>query len=569
MKTQAVKFSQYPFIVPTEKRIANKLEKLISNLKECGSARTATLAVKHWNKYGEELSTQLSLISVKYSVDTTNKVYKKAQDRMDELSPLISKYSNDYEKIMSKASFRKDLEKVYGKYLFKMYDNSLKAFDEKIMPDLAQENKLVSQYDAVLGGAKIDFRGEVLNLPQLGKYMQDKDRSTRKEAAQAMDKWLGEHEAEIGGIYSQLVTLRDSMAKKLGFKNFVELGYLRLGRTDYNAKMVKKYREQIAEEVVPVCQKLYKLQMKDLKIKEPQYYDYNLKFASGNAQPIGDVNYIVDQTKHMFADLSKESNEFINFMVDNELLDLVSRPGKAPGGYCTYFPTYKSPFIFANFNGTDDDVFTLAHECGHAFQAYLCSGIKIPEYQNPTLESCEIHSMSMEFFAWPYMDKFFGEVSDKAKFAHLSGALQFLPYGISVDEFQHWVYEHPTATHDERCAIWRDIEKRYTPHKQYDDTPTLNKGTYWMRQSHIFGSPFYYIDYTLAQVVAFEFFLLDRKNHERAWKKYVKLTKCGGKYPFVELLEKNHVKNPFEEGTIKKIISPLSKILKSIDTKNF
>ena len=569
MKTPEIKFSQYPFIVPTEKRVTNKLDKLIGELKECGSPKTASVAVRHWNKYGEELGTELSLIYVKYSVDTKNVAYKKAQERMDELSPLISKYSNIYEKMMVKASFRKDLEKIYGKYLFKMYDSSLKAFDEKIMPELAQENKLVSQYDAVLGGAQINFRGEVLNLSQLGKYMQDKDRDTRKEAAQAMDKWLGEHEKEIGDIYSQLVTLRDQMAKKLGFKNFTELGYLRLDRIDYNAKMVKKYREQIATEVVPVCQKLYKQQMKGLKIKNPQYYDYNLTFASGNANPIGDVNYIVDQTKAMFTTLSSESQTFINFMVDNELLDLVARQGKAPGGYCTYFPLYKSPFIFANFNGTADDVFTLAHECGHAFQAYLCSNIKIPEYQNPTLESCEIHSMSMEFFAWPYLEKFFGAQNEKAQFTHLKGAIEFLPYGISVDEFQHWVYEHPTATHEERCAIWRDIENRYTPHKKYDDTPTLAKGTYWMRQSHIFGTPFYYIDYTLAQVVAFEFFLLDRKNHEKAWKKYVKFTKCGGKYPFVELLEKNHLKNPFEDGTIHKIIGPLVKVLKGFDQSKF
>lgn len=569
MKTSDIKFSEYPFIVPTEKRVVNKLEKLIQDLKECGSSGTASLAVKHWNKYMTELQTELSLIYVKYSVDTRNKAYKKAQDRMDELYPLFNKYSTEYQKILVKAKYRKELEKAYGKYLFKQYDNSLKCFDEKIMPELAQENKLVSQYDAIFGGAQIDFRGEVLNVSQLGKYLQDKDQETRREAAKAMDGWLGEHEKEIGDIYSQLVTLRDSMAKKLGFKNFVELGYLRLGRTDYDAKMAKKYRDQISTEVVPVCQKLYKQQMKSLKIKNPQYYDYNLKFASGNAKPIGDANFIVEQAKTMFTDLSVESKNYINFMIDHELLDLVARAGKAPGGYCTQFPLYKAPFIFANFNGTDDDVFTLSHECGHAFQAYLCFAIKIPEYQNPTLESCEIHSMSMEFFAWPYLANYFGADAEKAKFAHLSSAIEFLPYGISVDEFQHWVYEHPQATHEERCAIWKGIEGRNSPHLKYDELPTLNKGTYWMRQSHIFGSPFYYIDYTLAQVVAFEFFLMDRKNHEKAWKKYVKFTKCGGKYPFCELLEKNHLKNPFEEGTIKKIMGPLIKVLKGFDQDKF
>ncbi len=564
-----MKFSEYPFIVPTEKRLINKLESLVQDLRECGSVRTANLAVKHWNKYMEELSTELSIIMVKYTLDTTNKRYREAQERVDELTPIISKYTNDYMRILAKAKYRKELEKLYGKYLFKMYDNSLKAFDPIIMKDLEEENKLTSKYDQVMGGAMIDFRGEKLNLSQLGKYMSDVDRETRKEAAMAMDKWLGEHENEIADIYSQLVKVRNGMAKKLGFKNFVDLGYIRMGRTDYNAKMVKKYRAQIAESVVPLAQKLYKQQMKSIGVKDPQYYDYNLKFLSGNAKPAGDEKYLVGVAKDMYSHLSSESKEFFDFMTKYELMDLSARAGKAPGGYCTNFPLYQSPFIFSNFNGTQGDVDVLTHEGGHAFQAYLCFGIKIPEYREATMESCEIHSMSMEFFAWPYYEKFFKEDANKARYAHLVDAIEFLPYGISVDEFQHWVYEHPEASHEERCKVWKEIESRYTPHKVYDECPTLNKGTYWMRQGHIFSTPFYYIDYTLAQVVAFQFLVEDRKDHAKAWKKYFKLCKCGGKYPFVELLEKNHLHNPFEDGTIEKVMSKLTKILKEFDTSKF
>ncbi len=569
MKAPDIKFSDYPLIVPSEKRIRNKCEKLIQELKECGSARTAAIAIRHWNKYQEEIGTQMSVISVLYSCDTTNKTYKKAQDRCDELSPILSDYSNQYEKILVKAKYRKDLENLYGKYLFKMYDDSLKAFDPVIMPDLVEENKLSSKYDEILGGAQIEFRGETLNLSQLGKHLQSIDREERREAAIAMDKWTGEHDKEIGEIYSKLVTLRTSMAKKLGFKNFIELGYLRLGRTDYDAKKVKGYREQIYQDVVPTAQKLLKAQMKLLGIKNPQYYDYNLRYASGNAKPVGEEKVLVDIAKDMYSDLSVETKEYFNFMIDHELLDLSARKGKAPGGYCTYFPNYKAPFIFSNFNGTDGDVNVLTHEGGHGFQAYVCSDIKIPEYQNPTLESCEIHSMSMEFFAWPYAEKFFGKDAEKYKYAHLCDAIEFLPYGACVDEFQHWVYEHPEVTHEERCAYWKELEAKYTPHKKFDDCPTLNAGRIWMRQSHIFGTPFYYIDYTLAQVCAFQFLIADRKDHAKAWKKYVKLCKCGGKYPFVELLEKNKIKNPFEDGTIKKIMGQLNKILKEFNPEKY
>ena len=569
MKTPDLKFSEYPFIVPTEKRMCNKLESLVKELKECGSARTALLVIKHFNKYMDELSTQGSIIGVKYACDTTKLANKKAQERLDELSPIIANYYNQFIRILAKAKYRKELEGYFGKYYFKKIDNSLKAFDEKIVPELIKQNKLSTKYDEIMGGAQIPFRGEVLNLSQLGKHMKSTDRDERREAAQALDKWLGEHDKEIGDIYSELVLLRDEMARKLGFKNFVELGYLNMGRTDYNAKMVKGYREQIATEVVPVCQKLYKTQMKLVGIKDPKFYDYGLSFASGNPKPAGDSKFILNTAKEMYSKMSPETKEYFNFMISHELLDLETRKGKAPGGFCTTFNDYKAPFIFSNFNGTSADVDVLTHEGGHGFQMYLCTGIKIPEYREPTMETAEIHSMSMEFFAWPYADKFFGKDGDKYRYSHLVDAIEFLPYGITVDEFQHWVYEHPTATHDERCAKWREIEKRYTPHKNYEGCPNLENGRYWMRQGHIFGSPFYYIDYTLAQVCAFQFLIEDRKNHEKAWKKYVKLCKCGGKMPFVENLEHNHIKNPFEEGTIHNIMGKLNKILKEFTPEKY
>ena len=565
-----LKFEDYPFKVPTLKRVQNKLEGFVKELKECGSERTASLVIKHHNKYMDELSTEISLINVLYSIDTRNKAYKNAVDRINELMPMIQNYEIQFIKVLTKARYRKDLEKTFGKYVFKKWDNSLKTFDEKIIPELIEENKLTSKYDEVMGGALIDFKGEKLNLSQLGKYMQDADRQTRKEASQAMDKWLEEHDAELGEIYDKLVHLRDQIAKKLGFKNYVELGYLNMGRTDWNAKDVKKYREQIADVVVPLAQKLYKQQIKRIGVKHPQNYDYALMFASGNPKPAGDSAYLVKTAKEMYEDMSKETGVFFNKMLDLHMMDLEAKAGKAPGGYQTEFPLYKMPFVFANFNGTQGDVNVLTHEIGHAFESYLSNlSIKIPELRSLCMEIAEIHSMSMEFFAWPYMSKFFGQDDEKYRYAHLVDAIQFLPYGATVDEFQHWVYEHPNASHEDRCKKWKELEGKYTPHKVYDDVPTLNKGRYWLRQSHIFQVPFYYIDYTLSQVVAFQFLAESRKNQPKAWKKYVKLCKCGGKYPFKEMMEKNSLRCPFDEGVLEKNIKPLIKILKEFDESKF
>ncbi|HHT66996.1 MAG TPA: M3 family oligoendopeptidase [Erysipelotrichaceae bacterium] len=565
MSKKAIKFSDYPFVVPNQKKIVAKMEKLVFDLKNCQTAKEAEAVIKRINKYREVLYTQISVIYVKYTCDTRHEEYKKAQDLVDELSPLLGKYNNEMIKILTSAPYRPELEKKFGSYLFKMYDAGLKTFDEKIMPEILKESKLVSEYDMIRGDAQIDFNGEVLNLSQLSKFSQDKDRKVRKAASQAIDNWLKENEPRLAQIYDELVHLRTNMARKLGFNSFTELGYLRLGRTDYNPEMVANYRRQVYEEVVPLCQKLYRAQMRNLGIRKPQYYDYNLMFASGNPLPAGNSEYLVKQAHNMYSNLGEESKEFFEFMMENELMDLETRSGKAPGGYCTYFPLYESPFIFSNFNGTQGDVNVLCHEGGHAFQAYLSKNIKIPEYRSPTLESCEIHSMSMEYFAWPYLEGFFGEDADKYRYSHLADSIQFLPYGITIDEFQHWVYANPEATHEQRCAAFREIESRYSPHKKYDDCPTLAKGALWLRQGHVFSSPFYYIDYTLAQVVAFQFAVENMKDHSKAWKKYIKLCKCGGRYPFLELLKKNKLRNPFEDGNIRKVIRPLTKVLKTFD----
>ena len=292
-------------------------------------------------------------------------------------------------------------------------------------------------------------------------------------------------------------------------------------------------------------------------------------FKSGNPEPAGDSKYLVNAATEMYDAMSKETGVFFHHMLDLGLMDLETKAGKAPGGYCIYFPVNETPFVFANFNGTQDDVNVLTHEMGHGFQMYSSRGIKQPEYRGPTLELAEVHSMSMEFLAWPYIDKFFGKDANKYKYSHLVDAIEFLPYGISVDEFQHWVYENPKATHEERCAKWREIEIKNTPHKVYDDTPNLNRGLYWLRQGHIFSSPFYYIDYTLAQVVAFQFLAESQKNYAKAWKKYAKLCKMGGKYPFIKMLEVNSLRNPFEDGNVEKAIKGCEKILKNIDISKY
>lgn len=563
------KFSDLKFKKIDIKKVEKDFVEFIEQFKNANSFEEQDKLLLKFFKYSDNLSTNMTIASINYSLNTLDPQNQKNQELLDELSPLIQLYYNNVNKELVNAKYRKELEAKWGSHLFKMIETSLECFDEKIVPELQELNRLSSEYTKTIASAKIEMNGEVLNLSQLGKYAQSKDREVRKEASLKSAKFFEEHNEKIGDIYDKMVKIRTQMAHKLGYKNFIELGYKSLGRTDYNQEMVKNYRDQIYHDLVPVTNKLFNAQAKRIGIKNPQYYDYNIMFLSGNATPNGNKDFMVDQAKKMYSELSKETEEFFNFMVEHELLDLEARPGKAGGGYMTSLPKYKAPFIFANFNGTSGDVDVLTHEVGHAFQGYLSRNIKCPDYRMPTLEACEIHSMSMEFLTYPWMKLFFGENEEKYRYAHLADAMTFIPYGVAVDEFQHYVYENPEVTHQERCLKWREIEKKYLPHRKYDEAPILEQGGVWMRQSHIFGSPFYYIDYTLAQVVAFQFFVENEKNHQRAWNKYVRLCKLGGKYPFTELLERAKLNNPFVDGTVKKIAKPLSKYLSNIDVSKY
>ena len=387
--------------------------------------------------------------------------------------------------------------------------------------------------------------------------MLSEDRKVREEASKAYYNYFEEHEDEFDDIYDELVHVRHDMSKKLGFNNFVELGYIRMDRTDYTPEMVVNLRKQVLEYIVPLCNKLYEKQAKRLNLDKLTYIDENLEFLDGNATIKGDSKYIIENGIKMYNELSKETKEFFDFMLENDLMDLETKHNKSAGGYCTYIPDYRAPFIFSNFNGTSEDMDVLTHEAGHAFQLYMSRDIDMQEINFPTLDSCEIHSMSMEFITYPWMDTFFKEDTDKYKFAHLCSAIKFLPYGVVVDEFQHIVYDNPNMTKDERKKVWRDLEKKYLPHRDYEDNEILEKGCWFFKQGHIFKDPFYYIDYVLAQICAFQFFKKMEENREKGWEDYLRICKVGGTKSFLQIVETGNLISPFDDKCIEFIIKNL------------
>lgn len=560
-----MKFDQYTYTRPNFAEVEKSFEQALEKFTNAKSATEQNRAMKEINKLRNDLSTMGNLVYIRHSVNTNDEFYKEEQDYMDEIGPQVEGLTTKFYEALIASEFRLELEEEWGKQLFALAEAQMKVFSPEIVPLLQQENKLSTEYIKLTASAKIMFEGEERTLAQLQPFAESKERAMRQRASEALFGFYASHADELDRIYDELVKIRTEIAKKLGYENFVELAYYRMNRTDYNAEMVAKFREQVKEYIVPIASKLKERQRKRIGVESLKFYDESFNFKTGNAVPKGDPDWIINNGQKMYDELSKETGEFFKFMRVNKLMDLVAKKGKAGGGYCTLIENYQAPFIFSNFNGTSGDIDVLTHEAGHAFQVYSSSHFDIPEYYWPTYEACEIHSMSMEFFTWPWMELFFKEDTEKYKFAHLSGALQFLPYGVAVDEFQHWIYENYTATPLERNLAWREIEKKYLPHRDYDGNEYLEKGGFWQRQAHIYESPFYYIDYTLAQICAFQFWKRSRENHELAWADYVKLCKLGGSLSFTELVKAANLISPFEDGSVQSVIGEIENWLHSVD----
>lgn len=563
--TNMLTFENYEYTRPDIGKMKKEFLELLEYFRNANSFEEQNEIIEKVNRIGSNYSTQANLVIIRSSIDTNDEFYSKERDYFDEIDPEFQGLGTAFYKELVATPFRKDLEDKWGSQLFALADNAIKSYSDEVLPLLQKENKLTSEYSKLVASAQIEFDGKTLTLAQLGPYAESTDRDVRKAAMEANYSFYNKHEQDFDRIYDDLIKVRHEIATTLGFKNFVELGYVRMNRIGYDATMVKNFRDQVRDHIVPIANKLYERQAKRINIDKLKFYDQSLDFLSGNATPKGSPDWILENGKKMYAELSPETDVFFNYMTDKHLLDLEAKKGKEAGGYCTFIDDYDSPFIFSNFNGTSGDIDVLTHEAGHAFQVYSSRNIGIPEYVWPTYEGAEIHSMSMEFFTWPWMELFFEDETEKYKFAHLSSGLLFMPYGVAVDEFQHAIYENPGMTPAERKQAWKDIEKTYLPMRDYDGIPFLETGGVWQRQSHIYQSPFYYIDYTLAQICAFQFWKRSFENREEAWNDYLHLCRLGGSKPFTELVAEANLISPFEDGCVQSVVGSIEAWLDGVD----
>ena len=548
-----VRFSEIAYQRPDMdalKDAAEKATRKVCDAKSYTEAREAYFSLQEMEKAAD---TMYTVCHIRNTINTADPFYDSEMKWLREAEARMIPAFKAWREALAGSRFRKEFEAEFGSQLFRKIDAALMTSDEKIVPETVREGELRQAYQKITAGAVTEFRGEKCNFYGLLKHMQSTDRAERKEAFEA---WAGLYEqisGELDALYAEMVRIRDTMAKKMGFKTYTEMAYLSRNRFDYTREDAAGFREQVLKTITPAVAEIRESQRKKLGIDRLRYYDEGLKFPDGNAVPIGTVQELVEKARKMYLEMSPETGEFFSFMTEYELYDLETKPGKHMGGYMTRLPLYQAPFIFSNFNGTEADVDVLTHEAGHAFQGYLAMrSIPVAALSGSTSEINEIHSMSMEHFAYPWMEPFFGEKTGKYITAHLIGALCTIPYLVCVDEFQHAVYADPGMGAADWRKTWRDIEKKYMPWRDYDGNEFLESGGFWMQKLHIFLYPFYYIEYALAQICAFQYYGRMKENRKAAWEDYLRLCRAGGTKGYFELLETGNLLNPFRDGTVEK-----------------
>ena len=544
-------FKDMQYQRPDIAAISQNIEELAAAAVQAQSKEALLEVFSAYSALSDTVGTAGTLAAIRHTIDTTDEFYSKENDYFDENGPILQdKVLGLYRAILDSA-YKAALAEKYGDILLEKMALAIQSSDERLIALQQKENALVTQYEMLYASARISFKGQELTIAQLAPYKQSTDRATRKEAMEAEGTFFDSHREELDRFYDELVKNRTQQAQLLGYQSYTPLGDIRMDRLGYSRENIASLRQGVLEHIVPYIAKLKQRQAQRIGVEKMAFYDDPLSFKDGNPTPKGTAGELLAAGQAMYRQLSKETSAFIDFMMERDLFDVLAKPGKAPGGYCTYIPQYHSPFIFSNFNGTSGDVDVLTHEAGHAFAAYIAAAQNLPaELMNPGLESCEIHSMSMEFFTSDYHHLFFGEDTKKYEISHTENALFFLPYGCQVDEFQETVYNNPALTPEERNALWMELERKYRPWNNFEDLPFYSRGAGWQRQIHIYERPFYFIDYVMAQTVALEFFLLKNKNAADAWQRYLALVSKAGTATYPQLVQAANLPIPYEKDAL-------------------
>lgn len=514
----------------------------------------AIQAVRDMQAIQRHYKSMSALAHIRHDRQTSQDFYAGEKSYYDQIEAKVDQQMQQFYTALLGSRHRQALEIALGSLIFRKAENFRSTVKPEAVKDLARENQLVSEYEQLMSAIVVHLDGRSLSAAQLDPDLQSAERDVRRRAHEALAAALQEQAEPLDRLFDELVQVRHGISHKLGFTHFTELGYRRMERFDYGREQVEDLRRNILRYIVPLTREIRRLQRRRLKLDHLFYYDLPCLFPDGNPPLLPGADGLADATGRVLAKLTGQSPSFLQPLLDGGYLDLPARPDKAQGGYCETIHTAGAPFILMNAGGTAQDASVLLHEAGHAYASL--SSLKNAdwlEYHQPTLETCEIHSTTLEYLAYPHMAAFFGPAAQDYTLMHLTETLLFLPYGCMVDEFQHRIYDEPGLTAAQRNQVWSALEKQYQPDLDYGGAPFFAAGRAWQRKEHIYVAPFYYIDYVLAQLAALELWQVAGKEPAKAWRQYERLCSLGGHGTFLELLGQSDLDSPFDPDVIKRL----------------
>lgn len=555
-----MKVSQMPYTRVDKEKFIGQIKELTKQFSEVQNVETQLEISKKFDDLMDENLTNFQLAYIRFTQNTKDEFYQKENDFWDETLPEVNFFVTEFKKGYVNSKFSDELRKHFPPVFFKNIELDMQSSDERIITLEVEVSKKVTEYTKINSNILVDFNGEKLPPSGMSKYATNPDRELRKGAFLALGAAYMEHAEDFDRIYDDMVKLRTQMGRTLGYEGFSPLGYANMKRNCYGKEDIAKFRENVKKYIVPLAGKIKDKVKKNLEIDQIMFYDERV-FTVKEPKPIGTPEQIFDNGSKMYHEMSEVTGKLFDKMREIEAFDPLSREGKWGGGYCISIDKYRTPFILANFNGSLGDIDVLTHEFGHALAFDRAFELPFAQLREPSMETAEVHSMSMEFLAYPWLKMFFGERTEDYKFNHIGSALTFIPYGTIVDYFQQTCYDNPDMTPAERNAFWAKIEKEFLPHMSAEGMPFYGDGRRWQRQAHIFEVPFYYIDYCLAQFTALQFLALSDRDYKKAQEVYMAFLVQAGTKPFTELVASAGLKSPFEEESFKDIVAVVEKML--------
>lgn len=551
-----VLFSDIPYYRIDLRKFQHDFQDQLREIRKEDCFEAVYVAILEIDGLIEKYKSLANICEIRNTMDTNEQKYKAEMEFWAKISPQFEQLLHQFYEAILQTKYKQELEKYLGLEFFRRIEMSNSAFSDQIIDLMKDENQYSAEFTNVTANLFFMENGEKKPLSYLVKRMAGGNRQDRSKANRIMEEsWAG-ISSQLDSIFDNLVQVRDKIAKKMGYVSYSQVAYRKWARTSYNREDIGQFRQAIQQYIVPILQELYERQGLEAGVGILYHHDEDYGLSFGEITPNADI---VRAFLPVYQNLSPETHVYYEDLVSSGFYDIAMRPGKIRGAYCNMIGRYKMPFVFMTYDSTFRAVKTFAHETGHGFHSYLNRGEAIQFLQECSLDLAEIHSMAMEFLIWPYLNEIIPvEQVNTYKLQHLQLALAFIPYGCAVDEFQERIYDNPSLTCKERLQVWQELEKAYLPWRRYENDIFFAQGRFWQKQTHVFKWPFYYIDYVLAQVCAFQIHYQYQENASKGWQNYLKILRLSAYDSFKDTITKADLKSPFATNVMMELANQIS-----------